>query len=374
MGVELKFYPFLFRNKKNQEVTMDVKNIKAIVIEKSEYCSKKVDDFLEWLVSEWKKSLIIIAALVIIPLLMYWIIPVSVEVTYADGQQITVKECKTHAKQVGKVLEELGIDTAENHVVKPEANNAIRSNMKIDVAKIFETDIIVDGEVITTSTRNVLVKDLLDANGIVLANIDEVNPKRDDLVKEGEDVEVIRVEYKNSTEIIKSKVKERVYAEDSSIQIGRVVTTQEGIDEELEVIYKNKYENGKYAEREILSETVLVEGVPEVVKWGTKMGYQSPPPGDYEKVYKHKRAVAYWVSGTAHGSYGGRCQYGTCAVDPKYIPLGSKLYITGYGYAIANDVGSGVKGPMVDLWMDERLQMYRWGAQWVDIYILEYPK
>jgi Uncharacterized protein conserved in bacteria len=66
------------------------------------------------------------------------------------------------------------------------------------------------------------------------------------------------------------------------------------------------------------------------------------------------------------------CEYGTVAVDRSLIPLGSLLYIEGYGYAIANDVGSAIKGKVVDLYMERLEQCYIWGARRVNVYIIEY--
>jgi 3D (Asp-Asp-Asp) domain-containing protein len=41
---------------------------------------------------------------------------------------------------------------------------------------------------------------------------------------------------------------------------------------------------------------------------------------------------------------------GVVAVDPKLIPLRTRLFIPGYGKAIATDVGTAVKGRFIDLW------------------------
>ena len=62
--------------------------------------------------------------------------------------------------------------------------------------------------------------------------------------------------------------------------------------------------------------------------------------------------------------------YSTIAVDPRIIPLGTKVWVDGYGYAIAEDVGGAIKGNKIDLYFDSSSEMWDWGARNVDIYIL----
>ena len=64
-----------------------------------------------------------------------------------------------------------------------------------------------------------------------------------------------------------------------------------------------------------------------------------------------------------------RAGYGVVAVDPRVIHLGSKLYIEGYGYAIAGDTGGAVKGYIIDLGFPDGATV-DWQSKWVDIYIL----
>ena len=84
------------------------------------------------------------------------------------------------------------------------------------------------------------------------------------------------------------------------------------------------------------------------------------------------RAVSYYYSTQRRGVYGMDCEYGTCAVDRDLIPLGSLLYIEGYGYAVANDVGTAIKGKTVDLYMERLGQCGIWGARWTNVYVIEY--
>ena len=62
--------------------------------------------------------------------------------------------------------------------------------------------------------------------------------------------------------------------------------------------------------------------------------------------------------------------HGVVAVDPKVIPLGTKLYVPGYGTAIAGDTGGNIKGNRVDLGFDDVKHGW-WSARFVEIYILK---
>ena len=63
----------------------------------------------------------------------------------------------------------------------------------------------------------------------------------------------------------------------------------------------------------------------------------------------------------------------TIAVDPSVIPLGSKVYIPGYGYAIASDTGGVIKGNMIDLYMNSHDECISWGRRQVTLHIVAYP-
>jgi len=67
---------------------------------------------------------------------------------------------------------------------------------------------------------------------------------------------------------------------------------------------------------------------------------------------------------------GMKAGYGVIAVDPKVIPLGSNVYVPGYGSAIAGDTGSAIKGNVVDLGFNNVKNGW-WSSRYTDIYILE---
>ena len=61
------------------------------------------------------------------------------------------------------------------------------------------------------------------------------------------------------------------------------------------------------------------------------------------------------------------------AVDPDVIPLGTKLYIPGYGYALACDTGSAIKGNKIDLFMNSTAECLAFGRRTITVNVLAYP-
>lgn len=68
---------------------------------------------------------------------------------------------------------------------------------------------------------------------------------------------------------------------------------------------------------------------------------------------------------------GHKLQRGLVAVDPKVIPLRSRLYIPGYGYAYASDTGSAIKGMRIDLAVKDKREERRYNHRKVTVYVLE---
>jgi 3D (Asp-Asp-Asp) domain-containing protein len=81
-------------------------------------------------------------------------------------------------------------------------------------------------------------------------------------------------------------------------------------------------------------------------------------------------ATAYTWTGnqTATGTWPSR---GTIAVDPAIIPLGTRLYVEGYGEGIAEDTGGAIKGEILDLYMESEDECWSWGRRTVEVRIIE---
>lgn len=76
-------------------------------------------------------------------------------------------------------------------------------------------------------------------------------------------------------------------------------------------------------------------------------------------------------SRSGRGSTGLRIGYGLAAVDPSYIPLGTRLYIEGYGHAVAGDTGGSIRGNRIDLGFDSKSEADRFGTRTVVVHILD---
>lgn len=95
--------------------------------------------------------------------------------------------------------------------------------------------------------------------------------------------------------------------------------------------------------------------------------------GEYKKVLR-MQSTAYTPfdgGGTGRTASGNIAGKGHAAVDPNVIPLGSLLFVEGYGYALADDIGGSINGHTVDVGVDTLDQAYRWGNRRVTVYIVE---
>ena len=65
---------------------------------------------------------------------------------------------------------------------------------------------------------------------------------------------------------------------------------------------------------------------------------------------------------------------GTIAVDPRVIPLGSLVYVSGYGKAIAADTGGAIKGNIIDVYLNSSSECSSWGRKYdIEVGIIAYP-
>lgn len=102
---------------------------------------------------------------------------------------------------------------------------------------------------------------------------------------------------------------------------------------------------------------------------------ESNPTNNYKEVYT-MMSTAYAGDTITYMGTTPVCDpdgISTIAVDPSIIPLGSKVYIPGYGLAIASDTGGLIKGNRIDLFLNSEDECINWGVQTVSLYLIAYP-
>lgn len=246
-----------------------------------------------------------------------------------------------------------------------------------DAKGAIEVKVTVDGHTESVDTAAMDVDTFLQLQGIPVGEKDQINLAPDYILQEGDQLTITRITIKElvEKEEVDFEVKE---VEDSSMDEGESVVETEGEKGEKEVTYQGTYADGKLVKKDLLSSEVTKEAKDKVVKIGTKkavaatssaVSYQSSGSVSYSGGNTITvTAVSYCLPGyTAIGLPVGR---GIIAVDPSVIPLGTRVYVPGYGEAVAADTGSGIHGNKIDVWMPSLAEAYAWGARTVTITIL----
>jgi len=166
--------------------------------------------------------------------------------------------------------------------------------------------------------------------------------------------------------------------------LGTEQTEQQGVTGEMHILSLLTIIQGKVVKSHTLSEEIVTHPVTEIIKRGTK----EPLPTvqtevalrSYTKVIE-MTATAYTAGFQCTGKNPGHPAYGITAsgvpvdhgivaVDPRVIPLGTKLYIEGYGESLAADVGGSIVGNKIDLYHESLEDAKKFGRRTVKVYVL----
>lgn len=243
----------------------------------------------------------------------------------------TVKTYKTSCKTVKELLSDLKVKVDDDDIVIPDLDTELKSEGKISIIKV--------------------------------------------------DVKVIEKEVEAPFKTIKKKNKELTHKQ-SKILI-------QGVNGKNKVKCKEYYAGDKLIKEEVIHVETLVKPIDQVFEEGTKDVFTNDR-GDFTARKAIKMvATAYEAGPRSTGkrpgdkgygitASGARAKRGTVAVDPRVIPLGTKLYIKSltpgvpdYGFAIAQDTGGAIKGNKIDLFMDTVWECLQFGRRPVMVYILQ---
>lgn len=300
---------------------------------------------------------------------------------HCDGKVIVVDRT---SKSVFHVLMSEGISIGIYDSVTPGLDVQVEDTDRIVVKRAVNVTLTDNGETKDYMTSTDTVADFLKAKGKAARSYDLVTPALDTPVTEGMQIDVIRGE-----RVVKTNVVDIPYEtekrENENLAKDLVSVTRYGVTGSRTVTTEYIYREGVLVSETVIGDIVTKEPVTEILDIGTKPNTLVTPDG---KTYTYSKvitctATAYDASYESNGPWGpitatGKAlASGMVAVDPRVIPLGTKLYIEApdgswvYGYSVAEDTGGAIKGNKVDLFFPSSYRVRQFGRRTANVYILE---
>lgn len=307
--------------------------------------------------------------------------PVALEVRRAvpfsvveNGQPLQLRSSR---ETIATALRDVGVRLGPGDQVQPSLDTELTAGLQVHVEHATQV-------VVTLPEGKSILYTLASSAGEAIAEsaIDlpaeyRLEPGEDAAIAPGMAIHVVAISEEDvlETERIAS---ETLYEADPTLPWGerRVVQGQDGVYYRQ---YRIVYENGAAISRELVDDWYDPEPANTVIYYSTA---DAPPGGLPDGVNPTGvlRVYATWYNAASAGrspsdpSYGITAtgvpvDRGIVAVDPSVIPLGTRMYVPGYGYAVAADTGGGIRGAMIDLGYPDGV-VPDWTSQWVDIYIL----
>ena len=296
--------------------------------------------------------------------------PAHADNTYiiTDGDTVIVHVSASADPQ--KAIEEAGLrlGTADKYT----ATETTGGETAIHIQRVQKITVNCDGQKRAYATYGSTVGSLLESLKITLSEGDRTSYALDAETFNGMVIDVLRTTVK-TLQYDTVLTAETVYYEDSSLQPGEIVVLQPGRDGMSRTTATVTYENGVEVSREILKDDVVVGPAKGIALCGPDSGVKTEGKSRTLSCL----GTAYSCDGrpgiTATGTV---VHLGTVAVDPRVIPLGSKMFITSddgkyvYGYCTAEDTGGLIKGNRVDLYYNTTAECFQFGARRVTVRVL----
>ena len=304
-----------------------------------------------------------------------------------DGDRVVTYT--TFATDPQEVLGQAGVTLSEEDTFTTQA---VEGTAEITVCRARKITVQYHGQTTQTTSFGETAGELLHRLNLDVSGEDVVSHGLDEETYDGMTLRIDRVEtlYQTYTATIPHEV---TRCSDGTLPQGTEEVLVQGEDGELLCTAEVTYINGEEASRRVLAETVTQMPTTEIIGVGAgpvrekseapviSDGYITLPTGEV-LTYTHKdtvRATAY--THTDQGcdivtSTGTVVHWGTVAVDPRYIPYGTRMFIMAsdgsyvYGIATAEDCGGDIKGDRMDLYMPTYEQCMEFGRRRCTIYFL----
>ena len=251
----------------------------------------------------------------------------------------------------------------------------------IIITRAIDIRVVIDGawETKTTygdTTMRQLINTLENTNDITLVH----EGNRDTILQNGQIINLQTHRVEEVTEIIELPY-ETQNVEVRFIQRGSEEVAQEGVPGKKEVVFAVSFIGNQEYQREIISEQLLQEPTDKVVHIGIGQNISTHPRGFRYVRHYVMTATAYTSGYQCTGKRPGDPAYGITAsglqvrpgivaVDPRVIPLGTRLYVEGYGFSLAADTGSAIIGHRIDLFHEDLGEAIQFGRQRLNVWVL----
>lgn len=292
---------------------------------------------------------------------------------YAWDRTITFS---SDAATVSDVLKAANLSLSPGDSVIPSLETEVSDNMSITIERAKPIFIHWRGKILPILVAEKNVSKILSIANIPIEPDDVVYPGLGAEVPYDRTIRVVKVTYgevRERQEIAYDTTKRQ----DPSLEAGLSRVFSYGSPGVIEILYEVKYEDGVEVHRTEKSRTLVKEPVACVMLVGAR--YEVFRDGQNIRFTRALEAssTAYCPCSICCGPYAtGRTATGVTAtkgivsVDPSVIPLGTRLYVEGYGFAVAADVGSSIKGNKIDVCFDTHDEALAWGRKKVKVYIL----
>lgn len=301
-----------------------------------------------------------------------------------DGMTINTV---SYAKTVGEFLQNEEISLKKGAYINVPLDTKLEKDINITIINPKPYTIDVNGSLLEVTSIHSTVREVLNDLNIVLDEKDYTYPELSAKLQPSSTIQVFHVEEVVEIEDTIIPFEEQVI-NTNRLEAGKVNLVQEGKDGLRRSHIKKEYINGTLNSTIIVKDEIVSEPVTRVVERGTRDYIVTSRGNTRYKKSIVMTATAYDLSFASTGKRPGDKYYGitasgtkarpgVVAVDPKVIPLGTKLYVQSldgtkdYGFAIAEDKGGAIKGNKIDLFFETATQVKNFGRRKVKVYILK---
>jgi uncharacterized protein YabE (DUF348 family) len=292
-----------------------------------------------------------------------------------DGAESTFS---THGRTVADVLDERGIRVASDDYLSPAADVPVVDGMHVTVRSAQAVELRVGDTTRVVRTPAATVGDFLRSQGIGVGKYDELTPAKSSAIAANQTISLVRVHEWTGRERrkIAPAIVQRV---DSSLALGKTKTIAAGAPgiRETTIRYVSRDESEPTA-TVVATRVVRAPHAKIVVRGLASSLARVAAQGFASAVHMAGSALHMIATAYTAGCYGCsgitasgvRAGFGVIAVDPSVIPLGTKVFIPGYGRAVAGDTGGAIQGHRVDLGFNSQSAAMQFGRRPVMLYIL----